>query len=104
MGKGRQQPLIVPLVKSDARFIQHIEDTGELGSDLCGQSYPLALPTGQAPGTPVEGQVIQSHIQQESEPAPDLLQYVPGNDILTFIQVVFNMTEPLCKFTNIHGR
>ena len=47
-----QQSVRVPGMKSYRRFIQYIQDSCKLGSDLGGKPYPLALPAAQRVSTP----------------------------------------------------
>jgi hypothetical protein len=44
-------------------------------SDLGGQPDPLAFPAGEAPRSPIQAQVIHPHIEEKTEPEPDLLHH-----------------------------
>jgi hypothetical protein len=67
MLQRRQQLVIVPLVKADARLIQDVGDADESGSDLRRQPDPLRLAAGQRRRRPRERQIIQSDINQEAD-------------------------------------
>ena len=45
--QGFDQTAVVALVKADARFVEHIENTGEAGSDLRSQTDALGLTAGE---------------------------------------------------------
>ncbi|MNJ44471.1 hypothetical protein D3C77_395250 [compost metagenome] len=46
MRKGRDQPVIVPLMQPDAGLVQNIEDTHQTGADLRSQSDALSFTAG----------------------------------------------------------
>ena len=93
---------IVFLVQSNARFIQDIQYIHQLGADLRGEADPLAFPSGKAPGTPVEGQIIQTNVQQEFQPPAQFFKDVSGNGKLAFAQALFNALEPAEEFNDVH--
>ena len=68
-----QQPAIVPLVQTDGRLIQNVEDTHQGRADLRGQADTLALAAGECPGPPAQRQILQSHVLQEVQPGQNLL-------------------------------
>jgi hypothetical protein len=45
--EGIYEPAIVPLMKTDARFVEHIEHTGQSRADLSSQTDALRLTSGQ---------------------------------------------------------
>ena len=55
----RDELVVVPLVKADARFVQNIEDADEAGADLRGEADALRFAAGQGTGLSVERQVIE---------------------------------------------
>ena len=72
-GQRPDQLLVVPLVQPDRRFVQHVQHPGQARPDLGGQPDPLRLPAGQRRGRPVQRQITQAHIDQESQPRRGLL-------------------------------
>ena len=68
-----QKLVIVPLVKADAGFIQNIGHAHQAGTDLGCQADTLCLAAGQGPRCPGQGQIIQSHIDKETDSGFDLL-------------------------------
>ena len=59
------QPDIIPLVQPDTRLVEDIQDIHQLTADLRSQTDTLALATRQGCRSTVQGQIIQSHIQQK---------------------------------------
>ena len=72
--QGPEQLVVVPLVQANAGLIQNVGYPHQAGTDLGGQADPLGLPAGQGPCCPGQGQIVQPHIHQESQPGLDLLQ------------------------------
>src|SRR5690606_30949332 len=70
---------VVTLVKADAWLVQHVEHTGEAGSDLSSQADSLGLSTGKRPGRTREIEVVESNLKQKFEPSPDFTQHSGGN-------------------------
>ena len=73
-------------MQTDARLIEHIQNTGETGTDLSGQTNPLRFSTGQRHRRPIQAQVVEPHIQQELQPQPDLPQHQITDLNLAIIQ------------------
>src|SRR5699024_2099336 len=48
---------VVTLVQAARRLVEDVEDSGEPGADLGGQTDALGLAAGQAPGHAVQGEV-----------------------------------------------
>ena len=46
-GQRLDQPVVVPLVQPDRRFVQHVQHADQPGADLGGQPDPLRLAAGQ---------------------------------------------------------
>ncbi len=70
-----EQPLVVPLMQSDAGLIEDVEHPHQPRADLGGQPDALGLAPGQRRRGPAQGQVVQTHIAQEAEPVHYFLQY-----------------------------
>ena len=81
-----QQQVVVPLVQTDRRLVQDIEHPHQRGADLGGQADALALPAGQGARLAAEGEVLQAHRPQKSQPGADLLQNLVGDHHLRFAQ------------------
>ena len=45
-----QQAVIVALMQTDRRFIQHVQHPGKPRANLRGQTYPLAFPAAERSG------------------------------------------------------
>ncbi len=73
--QGLDQPLVVALVQADRGLVEHVEDADEAGADLGGQADALGLAARQRPGGPVEGEVVEAHVEQELQALVDLLEH-----------------------------
>ena len=76
------EPPVVPLVQADRGLVQDVEHADQARADLRGQPDALRLPSGQGPGGPVQGQVVQAHVDQELESCPNLFQDPLGDHVL----------------------
>ena len=77
--QGLDQPVVVALVESDRRLVEHVQDTDETGADLGGEPDPLRLAAGQRAGRPVEREVVEADVEQEAQPLVDLLDDALGD-------------------------
>ena len=77
--QGLDQPVVVALVQPDRRLVEDVEDAHQAGADLGGQPDPLRLTAGQRAGRPVQGQVVQADVEQETQPLLDLLEHPLGD-------------------------
>jgi hypothetical protein len=59
VAQGVQQFNVVALVQPDGGFIQNVEDAGEFGTHLGGQTDALGFSAGEGGALAAEGQVIQ---------------------------------------------
>ncbi len=71
--QGLEQPVVVPLVQPDGRLVQHVQHADQARADLGGEPDPLRLAAGQGGRRPVQGQVVQAHVEQEAHPRVDFL-------------------------------
>ena len=78
----REQLAVVALVQADGRLVEDVDDAGQLRADLRGEADALALAAGQGGGGPVEREVVEAHVEQEPEPAADLLEQLVGDLLL----------------------
>ncbi len=84
--QGVQQTAVVPLVQPDAGLVQDIQYARKTGPDLGGQTNALAFAAGQRRGRPVQCQVIHTHIHEETQPLPDLLEDALGDELLALAE------------------
>ena len=80
--QGLDQPLVVALVEPDRRLVEDVEDAHQAGTDLGGQTDALRLATRQRAARPVEGEVVETDVEQEVEPLLDLLEHAFGDLLL----------------------
>src|SRR4051812_6970698 len=71
--QGLEQPLVVALVQTDARFIENVENPHQSRADLRGESYALGLPTAQGAAFTIQGEITKTDIPEKSKPRPHLL-------------------------------
>ena len=91
--KGGEQAVIVPLVQTNARFIEHVEHSGETGTDLGRQTDSLRFTTGQGHRRPIEAQIVQTDIQQKAQSHADLAQHEVSDLHLTVREQWFTALE-----------
>ena len=61
-------------MEADAGFVQDIGHAHQTRADLGSQTDPLGLAARKGARGPGQGKVIQSHVDEEHDPGPDLLQ------------------------------
>ncbi len=66
------EAVVVPGVEADRRLVEHEHRPHERGAERGGQVDPLGLAAAQGEGHPVERDVVESHLEQEPQPALDL--------------------------------
>ena len=64
------QLAVVPLVETDGRLVEHVEDADETAADLRREADPLRLTAGQRRRRAVEAQVVEPDVDEELQPAP----------------------------------
>jgi len=89
--QGLEQAPIIPLMETDRRLIEDVEDADKTGADLCGQPDALAFPTGQRGGRPIQCQVIQTDVDEKTKPFANFFQNAMGDHQLAFRE--FHRTE-----------
>ena len=73
MLEGFDQAIIVALMQTDGRFIQHIHDTGQAGADLRGQANALGFAARERVGAAFQRQIVETDIVQEGQARDDFL-------------------------------
>ena len=76
------EALVVALVQADGRLVEDVEDADQAGADLGRQPDALGLAAGQRARGPVQGEVVEAHVEQEVEPLLDLLEHPLGDLLL----------------------
>ncbi len=69
----------VAWMKTDRRLVEHVERTGQAGTELGCQPKPLHLATGQGRPVAIERQVPETDVDDEREPPLELLRGRVGN-------------------------
>src|SRR5947208_2745360 len=70
---------VVTLVQPDARLIEDVNHADETGPNLCGQANTLRLAAAQRAAFPIERQVTETDVFQETKPRSDFTNDLPGN-------------------------
>ncbi len=73
------QTLVVALVQSDGRLVQHVHDAHQSGTDLRGQTDALGLSAGKRLRGARQRQIVQTDVIEESEARTDLLDDLTGD-------------------------
>ncbi len=85
--EGADEALVVPLVESDRRLVEHVEHPDQAAADLAGQPDPLGLAARQGGGRPGQGQVVEAHVEQELHPLPHLAEDPVGDEMVAVGEV-----------------
>ena len=80
-------------MKADGWLVQDVENTDQSRADLRREPNPLAFPARQGPCGAIQGEVVQSHIDQESQALSDFLQNAGRDHLLALGQ-----PQPLKEF------
>ncbi len=73
------QAVVVAGMQADRGFVEDVEHAHQPRSDLARQANALGLAAGERRRRAIQRQVMQSHVGQEPEPSPNLLQQLVGN-------------------------
>ncbi len=92
------QTVVVALVQTNRWFIQHVQGAHEPRTDLARESDSLRFSTRQGARRSTEGEIIQTHVQQESQSGIDLLGDALGDDSFALVQL--ESVEELRRFPN----
>ena len=85
--QGLDQALVVALVQTDRRLVEHVQAPDEAGSDLGREADALSLSTREGGRRTVQRQIVQPDVEQESQPDTDLLEHPLGDDRLAPVQL-----------------
>src|SRR4029079_8752110 len=73
--QGLDEPLVVALVEPDRRLVEDVEDADQARADLGGQPDALGLAAAERARGPVEGEVVETDVEEEVETLEDLLEH-----------------------------
>ena len=80
--KRREERAIVPLVEANRRLVEHVEDAGEVRSDLRRQADALPFPARERRGAAAERQVADADVVEEMQAIADLAHDAAGDQVL----------------------
>ena len=73
-----EQAAVVAFVQPDGRFVEHVENAAEIGSELRGKADALGLAAGERCRGAIERQVVESDALHEAEALADFRKDVRG--------------------------
>ena len=100
--EGVEQPMIVALVQSDARFVENVKHADKSRADLRGQPNPLRFAAGERVALPVQREVRQADVFEEGQPGADFLDDFTGH--MLFKLGEFQRSEEVQRFLDAHPR
>ncbi len=71
IGERTEQALVVALVQSDRRLVEHIHDADQAGADLAGEADALGFAAGERVGATIERQIIETDVDEEFQALVD---------------------------------
>src|SRR6185312_3234359 len=77
--KGVDEPVVIARVESDGRFVEDIQNTTQLGTDLRGEANALRFASRQACGRASKAQIFKADGAQKLQPVSDFLYYAADN-------------------------
>jgi hypothetical protein len=79
LAQDRDQSLVVARVQPNRRFVEHVEGVNQRGPERGREINALRLAARERRRQPIERQVIESHVAEETKPLPDLPQDLVGD-------------------------
>ena len=102
--QGVDEAEVIALVKTDARLVEDVEHVHQLRAYLGGQADALALSTRKGYRSTVEREVVQTHIEQETETALEFLQNLCSNLLLLAVEMRLHVFQPIVQLIDVHTR
>ena len=96
------EPVVVTLVQTDAWLVEDIQHVDQLRTDLCGQSYALALTARKGGRLTVERKIVEPHFEHEVYAGNDFLDDFLGNSCLSFVKMLLGFNDPGLHLKNVH--
>ena len=81
------QPIVVSRMQTNRRLVQDVKHTDQPGTDLACQSNSLTFAARKRRCRSIQRQVIQTDIQQESQPIADFFQRFGRDELTRFIEL-----------------
>ena len=80
LSQRAEQARVVALVQTDARFIQHVKDAGQTGTDLCRQADSLRFAATECAALAIEREITEPHFDQKLQARLNFADHV-GRDL-----------------------
>ncbi len=77
--KRVEEPRVVALMQADARFIEHVKNTGQTRADLRREPDALRFAAGKRAALAIQREIIEPDLDEKLQPRIDLAHHV-GND------------------------
>ena len=77
-----QQRAVVALMQTNRRLVKHVQDTGEIRTNLCCQTDALRFPARQRVRAAADAEIADADVVQEPQAVVNLLQDASGDDRL----------------------
>ncbi len=90
-------------MQTNARLVKDVRNARQLATDLGGQADALGLTAGKRAAGPIEAQVAQANVQQETQAETDFLEDVGGDEQRPFVHPFFGGFHPVAEFAQIHA-
>ena len=74
-----QQPRVVALMQAYGRFVEDVHDAGQARAHLAGETDALRFAARQGLGAAIQRQVVEAHIDQETQPVAHFLDDLVGH-------------------------
>lgn len=76
------QALVIALMEANRWLVQNVQDTHEAGADLRCQANALGLASGKRRRGTIEGQIVESDIDQKTQALQDFLDDASADKLL----------------------
>ena len=78
-GQSVEKPVVVARMKTDGRFIEHVENAAQFGTDLRGEADALRFPARERRRAAIEAQVVQADGFEKFQTAADFIDDASGD-------------------------
>ena len=82
--QGAEKSLVIALMQSDARLVEHVKNAGQTRADLRGEANTLRFAAGQRPTLAIQGEIAESDLDEKLQSRLDFVQHVVNDGPLLF--------------------
>ena len=80
------ESIVIPLVKADAWFVEHVQAAGQAAADLRGQADALRFAPGKRAAFAIEREIAEPDLDEEVEPIGKLPPHFGGDELLLLVE------------------